>query len=157
MILLTSEHTSSEDYFERKCQDKISPSDQSFENKEEELIDCKEEHHYALRKFPSVPIQKEVLNLTYEHPSTEDYSESKIQANISMYEKNHEKPEEELVPLTKSDCDKLHSDIKTMNEHITTMLAKMHDKSEKKTEKQLHPMSVQITELSSKQSEKIQN
>ena len=44
-----------------------------------------------------------------------------------------------------------------MNDNIAAMLAKLHYKSDKKAGKQLHPMSVQITELSSKQSEKIQN
>ena len=47
--------------------------------------------------------------------------------------------------------------MKSMNEHIATMITKLHDKSEKKIEKELQPMSVQITEISSKQSENIQN
>ena len=37
------------------------------------------------------------------------------------------------------------------------MLAKLHDKSDKKIEKQLQPISVQITDISSKKSENIQN
>ena len=37
------------------------------------------------------------------------------------------------------------------------MLAKIHDKSDKKVEKQLQPMSFQTTDLSSKQSENIQD
>ena len=37
------------------------------------------------------------------------------------------------------------------------MLAKIHDKSDKKIEKQLQPMLFQITDFSSKQSEKIRN
>ena len=37
------------------------------------------------------------------------------------------------------------------------MLAKINDKSDNNIEKQIHPISVQITELSSKQSENIQN
>ena len=44
-----------------------------------------------------------------------------------------------------------------MNEHIAAMLSELHDKYDKKTEKQLQPMSVQITEISSKQSDYIQN
>ena len=62
-----------------------------------------------------------------------------------------------MIPLTKSDRDKLHSKIKAMNEHIAAILEKLHDKSDKKIKKQLQPISVQITELSSKQSESIQN
>ena len=67
-----------------------------------------------------------------------------------------------MTPLNKSDPDKPHSDfekyfseMKAMNEHIADMITKMHDKSDNKTENQLHPMSVQIIELSSKYSEKI--
>ena len=37
------------------------------------------------------------------------------------------------------------------------MLAKLNDKFDKKIEKQIQPMSVQITKLSSKQHENIQN
>ena len=49
-----------------------------------------------------------------------------------------------------------HTDIKAMNDNISAMLQKLHGRSGNKIEKQLHPMSVQITELSSKQSENIQ-
>ena len=37
------------------------------------------------------------------------------------------------------------------------MLAKLHDKFDKKIDKKLQPISVQITEISSKQIENIQN
>ena len=45
--------------------------------------------------------------------------------------------------------------MKSINEHIAAMLTKLHDKYDKKIEKQLQPMSIQIIELSSKQSENI--
>ena len=51
VLTLTSKHTSSEDKFERKLQAKIYPYGQSFERKEEELIDFKEKYHDELRKF----------------------------------------------------------------------------------------------------------
>ena len=96
-------------------------------------------------------IQNEVLTLTSEHPYSADHFERKFQAKISPYEPSLEKLEEKLIPLTKYDRDKLHSDLdknifemKSMNKYISVMLAKLHDKSDKKTEKQLHPMSVQI-------------
>ena len=44
-----------------------------------------------------------------------------------------------------------------MNNNIADMIAKLHDKYDKKIEKQIQPMSVQIMELSFKQSENIQN
>ena len=53
------------------------------------------------------------------------------------------KTEEELTPITKSDREKLHSEFdrhqsetKAINEHIADMLEKLHDKSNKKIEKQ---------------------
>ena len=42
----------------KKIQAKTSSSDQNFEKQEEELIEFKEEHHDALRKSSSGPIQK---------------------------------------------------------------------------------------------------
>ena len=69
-----------------------------------------------------------------------------------------------MIPLTKTDREKLHSDLennlsemKSMNEHIAAMLEELHDKSDKKIEKQIQPMSVQIKDISSRQSENIQN
>ena len=47
--------------------------------------------------------------------------------------------------------------MKYMNKHIYTMLEKLKDKSDKKTGKKLQPIPVQITYLSSKKSENIQN
>ena len=44
-----------------------------------------------------------------------------------------------------------------INEHISAMLENIHDKSDKKIEKQLHTISVKIKDISSKQSDKIQN
>ena len=83
MLTVNSEHSYSEDNFERKFHDKISPSNQSFEKQEEKLIDSKEEHHDELRKFSSGPIQNEVLTINFEHPSSEDHFERKFQDNIS--------------------------------------------------------------------------
>ena len=80
-----------------------------------------------------------------------------LQTNIYPYEKSLEKPEEELFLLEKYYREKLHSEIKGTYEHISIMLTKLHDKYDNKTKKQLNPMSVQITDLSSKQSKNIQN
>ena len=59
-----------------------------------------------------------------------------------------------MIPIKKSNRDKLQSnldinisEIKGMNEHIADMIAKMYDIYDKKIEKQLQPMSVQITKL----------
>ena len=114
------------------------------------MIEFKEEHHDELRKFSLVPIQSEVLTLTSEHPSSVDNFDRKLQAKLSEYEQILEKLEEYLIPLKQSDCDKLHPEMKDMKENISTMLAKLHDKYDKKTEKQLQPMSVNIAEISSK-------
>ena len=78
MLTVNSEHPYSEDNFERKFHDKISPSNQSFEKQEEKLIDSKEEHHDELRKISSGPIQNEVLIINYEHLCSEFYFESKF-------------------------------------------------------------------------------
>ena len=51
-----------------------------------------------------------MLTFTSEHPSSVDQFERKPQANISPSEQSLEKPEEEFIPLTKFDHDKLHSD-----------------------------------------------
>ena len=53
----------------------------------------------------------------------------------------------------KAYTEKHHSEIKAMNEYIAAMIVKLNGKSDKKIEKQIHPMSVQITGLLSKQSE----
>ena len=128
------------------------------------MTEFKEEHHYELRKFSSAPFQNEVLTPTSEHPYSADHFERKLQANIYPSEKSLEKLEEEFIPLTKSDREKLHSDfeknifeMKAMKKHISAIIAKLHDKSNKKIEKNLQPMSFQITDLSYKQNENIQN
>ena len=46
--------------------------------------------------------------------------------------------------------------MKAINEQISAIIAKLHDKSNNKIEKQIHPMLVQITQISSKQIENIQ-
>ena len=115
-----------------------------MKKQKEELIDFKEEHHVELRKLSSGPIQNEMITINSEHPYSEDHFERKFQANIYPSEQSLEKPEESLIPLTKSDCDKLHSEMKSMNEDIATMLAKLHDKYDNKIEKLLQPMSVKI-------------
>ena len=94
MLTVRSEPKYSEDHFERKFQAKISPYDQILFKPEEELIDIKEEHQDELRKFSSVPIQSEVITLTSEHPSSEDYSENNFEDKISPSEKSLDKPEE---------------------------------------------------------------
>ena len=71
------------------------------------MIEFKEEHHDKLRSFPSVPIQSEVLNLTSEHPSSEDNFERKFQDKISPSEQSFYKPEEELIELKGEHQDEL--------------------------------------------------
>ena len=97
MLTITSEHPSSSDHFERKSQDKISPSDQSFEKYEEELIEFKEEHYDKLKNLSLGPIQNEVITINSENPSSEDHFESKFQDKISSYNQSFEQPEEELI------------------------------------------------------------
>ena len=75
VLTINSEHPSAADQFEIKLQYKIYPSDQSFEKREEEFIDFKEEHHNTFRKYSSGPIQNEVITLTSEHLSSEDHFE----------------------------------------------------------------------------------
>ena len=83
-----------------------------------------------------------MITITSEHPTYEYNFDIKFQANIYPSEQSIEKPEEELFPLTKSDRDKIQSgleknisEMKTMNEHIEAMIAKLHDKSDKKNRK----------------------
>ena len=47
--------------------------------------------------------------------------------------------------------------MKSTNEHISAIIEKLNDKSDKEIEKKPQPMSVQIKELLSKQGENIQN
>ena len=68
----------------------ISSSDQSFEKKEEVLIDFKEEHHDELRKVSLVLIQNKVLTLTSEHISSAYHFKSKYQTKISTSEQSIE-------------------------------------------------------------------
>ena len=44
-----------------------------------------------------------MLTLASEHPYSADHFEGKFQAKISPSEKSLEKPEKELIPLTKPD------------------------------------------------------
>ena len=46
-----------------------------------------------------------------------------------------------LIDMTIKD----KSEMKAINEQISAIIAKLHDKSNKKIEKQIHPMLVQIT------------
>ena len=92
MLTINSEHPSSEDHFESKFQYKISPSDQSFEKQEQELIEFKEEQYDELRKFSSGPIKNEVLTIIPEHPSSEYSFEIKFQYNIFPYNQIIEQP-----------------------------------------------------------------
>ena len=91
VLTINYEHPSSEDQFERKFQDKIYPSDNSFEKQEEEFTEFKEEHHDELRNVSSVLIINEVLIINYEHQYSEDYFERKFQAKLYPYEQSLEK------------------------------------------------------------------
>ena len=94
MLNITSEHLSSDDYFERKFQANISPSDQIFEKQEEELIEFKVKQHMESNMLSSEHIQNEVLNITSEHPSYENYFKSKFQAKIYPSDQKFDKQEE---------------------------------------------------------------
>ena len=94
VLTINSENPYCEDNFERKSQAKISPYGQSFEEQEEEFIYFKEEHHYELETNSSGPIQNWLININYEHPSSEDHFERKSQAKISSSDKILEKQEE---------------------------------------------------------------
>ena len=61
-----------------------------------------------------------------------------------------------MTPFEKY-LEETRTDIKAMKNNIADMLAKLNDKSNKKIEKHIHPMSVQIKEISSKHNENIQN
>ena len=90
VLAITSEPPFSEDHFETKFQTNITPYDQTFEKKEEELIEFKEEYHDELRKFPSGPIQNEVITLTSEHLSSSYHFQRKFQAKISPSDQSRE-------------------------------------------------------------------
>ena len=64
VLTINYEHPSTEYNFERKSQDKISPSNQSFEKPEEELIYFKVEQPMDPKKFLSEQIVNIMVNLT---------------------------------------------------------------------------------------------
>ena len=73
-----------------------------------------------------------MLTINSEHPFSEDHFESKFQDNISSYNQSFKHLEEELTLLTKYYRDKIHSvfgkhlsEMKSMNEHIADILAKL--------------------------------
>ena len=73
------------------------------------MIEFKEEYHYKLRKFSSGPIQNEVLNISYEHPSSAYHFERKYQAKISPSDQSFENEEEELMEFKEYHNDELRS------------------------------------------------
>ena len=66
MLNITSEHLSSDDYFEKKLQANISPYDHFFEKQEEQLIDFKGKQHMESNMFSSKHIKNKVLTSTSE-------------------------------------------------------------------------------------------
>ena len=76
VLTITYEHPYSDYHCERRFQANISPSDQSLEKQEEELIDSmiktqefKGKYHDVLRNSSSGTIQNKVIPITSEHPS----------------------------------------------------------------------------------------
>ena len=61
------------------------------------MIEFKEEHHDALRKPSSGPIQNEVITLNSKKPSSADHFERKSQEKISLSYQSLEQQEEELI------------------------------------------------------------
>ena len=64
VLTITSEHPYSEDKFERKFQDMISPYNQSFEQPEEELIEFNGKQHMDTNKLSSEHIENNMVALT---------------------------------------------------------------------------------------------
>ena len=107
VLTINSEHLSSEDHFERKFQDKISPYDQIFEKKEEELIEFKEKNHDTLRKSSSGSIKNGVLTITSALPYSVDNFEGLLQDKISPLDNFFENQEEELIKFKEEHHDEL--------------------------------------------------
>ena len=97
VLTITSEHPSSKDNFERKFQSKLSPSNQFFEQPEEELIEFEGKQQMEPNKFSQELIENEVLTLTSETSSPEDCFETKLQDKFDTSDQNFEPPEEELM------------------------------------------------------------
>ena len=97
MLTITSEHPSSEDKYERKPQNKISPYNQSFEQTKEEVIEFKGEQQMDPNKLSSEHIENNMVNITSEILSIEDCFETKLHTKFDTYYQLFEQPEEELM------------------------------------------------------------
>ena len=73
------------------------------------MIALKEEHHDELRKFSSVPIQREVFTLVSEHLSSEDQFERTFQAKIYPSDNSFGKQEEEFTEFKEEHHDELRN------------------------------------------------
>ena len=82
------------------------------------------------------------------------HSEKKFQAKIFPYDQHSltspylkKSDLDNINTDIKASNDKHHYELKSTNEQITAMLAKLNYKYDKKIEKQLQPSSVQIIEI----------
>ena len=94
MLTIKSEHPSSEDQFERKSQNKISPSNKIFEQPEEEFIEFKGEQKIQPNKFSAENIKNVVLTITYEASFSKYFFETKLQAKFNKTDQIFEQSEE---------------------------------------------------------------
>ena len=97
VLTITSEYPSSGDRFESKFQDKISLSNQIFEQPEEEFIDIKGEQQMEPRKFSSEHTEDKIITLPYETLFSEDCFENRLQDKFDKSDNIFEQPEEELM------------------------------------------------------------
>ena len=82
VLKITSEYLSSGDHLERKFQENISLSNQSFEHQEGELIEFKDKQQMEPNKLSSEHIRNEILTLTSKNSLTKDYFGTKLQAKF---------------------------------------------------------------------------
>ena len=94
MITINSENPYSSNHFESKFQENISPSDQSFGQPEEELIEFNGEQYMDPNKLLPEHIENKMFTLTYENLSSEDCFVIKLQAKFDKSGRNFEQPEE---------------------------------------------------------------
>ena len=90
---IQNEHPSSEYNFKRKSQDKISPSNQGFEQPEDELIEFKVEQQMNPYRISSEHIENKMVTLTSETLSYEYCFGTKLQDKFNKYYQIFKQPE----------------------------------------------------------------
>ena len=93
MLTINYKPPSSEYHFETKLKAKIYSSDQGIKKKEEELTEFNKKKQTESNMLSSENTKKEVINLTSEHPSSEDNFERNFQANSSPSDQGFEQQE----------------------------------------------------------------